>query len=101
MSAPGVAVDRQAVDHQHEAEEVHRLARVADRVSAPEELESSIPLLIDSTSIRRRIRAGKSGSLGGIGRTFSVRLKPRALGIPDQAPECIASDDVALGITRG
>ena len=34
--------------------------------------------LIDSESLRRGYRRAKSGSLGGMGRTFSVRLNFRA-----------------------
>jgi hypothetical protein len=73
-----VTVEREAVDHERVAEEVQELAGVSDAVGGSEP-EGVSEVAVDRFGVvATRERRAKSGSVGGMGRTLSVRLNFRA-----------------------
>jgi hypothetical protein len=72
-----VAVEREPADHERVAEKVEELAGVADAVRASDPEGVFEVALIDSESFLRGYKRAKSGSNGGMDRTFSVRLNFR------------------------
>jgi tagatose-1,6-bisphosphate aldolase non-catalytic subunit AgaZ/GatZ len=78
-ASASVAVEGEAVDHDGVAEEVERLAVVAEAVCAAEP-EGVVEVAVDGFGVvAAGVEAREVGSPCGIGRTFSVRFSFRAV----------------------